>query len=418
MSKIAILTNMMEFNPGYSLTGIIKDQVLMLSRHGHTVHLYVNDQYHGEDFPGEVVLEKKIPFGHLVDFKSAKELTPELELISNNMAVMLEKEMTQFKYVFTHDFVFTGWFYPYGLGIQKASKKLPDVRWFHWVHSVPTAMSDWWDVRLYGKTHKIVFPNETDRLRVAEQFRGKIKDVRVIPHIKDMRSWFDFCDDTCEFIDDFPAVMQADVVQIYPASTDRLTPKGVKTVIKIFSRIKKRGFSVCLVIANQWATGRQRKEDVQKFMRIVQRNGLDLNKEVIFTSEWKEEFATGIPKIVLRELFQLSNLFIFPTREESFGLVSLEAALAGGVLLVLNKSLQMQLEVNGFTGLYFDFGSFHQNFEMEDEDMYLNEISAIILGRIKQNESINSKTFMRQRYNYDSLYRQYYEPVMAESSTW
>ena len=211
--------------------------------------------------------------------------------------------------------------------------------------------------------------------------------------------------------------MQADVVQIYPASTDRLTSKRVHEVMLIFKEIKAKGFSICLVIANQWATGRQRKEDVNRYRQIASRNGLKVDEEVIFTSEWRPEYATGLPKEIVRELFLCSNLFIFPTREESFGLVAPEAALSG-VLMVLNKSLQMQFEVNGYQGLYFDFGSYHHQFKPDNAAAYYKDVAQIILGRMRENEAICSKSFMRQNYNYDRLYEREYSTVMAESKTW
>lgn len=415
--RVAILTTFMEFNPGYSLTGIVKDQVEMLRRYGHGVHLYVNEKYHGEDFPADVVLEKKIPFAHLKDYMT-EPVSNEHQVTVQQTIDMLAKEMSAFPIIFTHDLIFQGWNLPYLLGIRRASRKVPSSRWFHWIHSVPSGNRAYWNIQKLGPFHKIIYPNETDRLRVAEQFSGGVNDVRVIPHIRDLRSWMEFSDETVEFIDDHPEVMQADIVQVYPASVDRLHAKRVKEVISIFGELKKRGQSVCLVIANQWATQRQRQQSVDDHLKEAEKHDLLPGVEVIFTSKWgPPKYEVGIPRRMVRELFQCSNLFIFPTREESFGLVLPEASLAGGVFVVVNNSLAMQKEISGHLALGFDFGSFHQDLSVP-HPAYHRDIAIVIIGRMMQNEAVQLKSFMRKKYNWDALYRTYYEPIMAESASW
>jgi glycosyltransferase involved in cell wall biosynthesis len=421
MSKVALFTNFQDVNPGYSLTGIVLDQIKMLTRYGHYVDVLTSVNFNKKDldkFPTEnVTVKHVVPFAHLVDYTSVNDVSAEHKLVAQNTAAMLRKELADVDYCLAHDIIFLGWNVPYALGVQQASPDLRKVRWFHWIHSVPSSLRDWWNIRLYGTTHRLVFPNKTEKIRVAEQFRGSPRDVKIIPHIKDIRTWYEFGQDTCDFIDAYPKILTADIVEVLPASTDRLAAKGVQDVIGIFGHIKKRGFSVCLVVANQWATGKQQKEDLQKYYKLAVQAGLELHEEFIFTSEWKEQVAIGIPRRMLRELFQCANLFIFPTREESFGLVVPEAALAG-MYCVFNKSLSMMMEITGLNGIFFDFGSFHQQINITDMDGYYKDIATLILGRMAENEAIMLKTFMKRAYNYDTLYNKYYAPMFAESALW
>lgn len=422
-SRIAILTNFREFNPGYSLTGIVSDQCHMLAEYDHPVTLFVSERFSEKThpFPGieGVTIKKVIPDGDLVDYRTRADISTDHEALRDRIVDVLREELIGIDFAITHDWIFTGWNLPYALAIMKTSPLTEKwLRWGHWIHSIPSPMLDWWNIREYGKGQRIIFPNMSERTRVAEQYRGHLNHVRVIPHIKDMRTFMDFDPETISFIKEYPAVMQADIVQIYPASTDRLQAKKLREVIIIFAILKKMGFKVCLVCANQWATGRQPKQNIEDYKKIARRNDLKCGEEFVFTSEWKEKYVNGLPRRILRELLHCANLFIFPTQEESFGLVAPEVALAGGSLLVLNKSLRMMMEVNGMTGLYVDFGSYEYAFAPPNERDYLTGVAYLIVGRMRENESINSKTFHRQRYNWNNLYERFYGPMLSECVTW
>lgn len=425
MARIAILTTFSEFLSGYSLTGIVQDQVKMLTKYGNEVFLYVNERYNGQDFDG-VTMMKRMPFAHLDDYESMASLSKEHARTVRDTKAMLVTDTLQNKYdvIFTHDLVFTGWNMPYALGIMAASPFLPATRWLHWVHSIPSLNRDWWDFGLYGSNHKLIYPNKTDIVRVAEQYKTNPEAVRTIPHIKDLRTFFDFSPEACSIINTYPGLMEADVVQILPASADRLSSKRVDIVIKIMANMKKLGKSVCLFIANQWATTKVHKQDEEKYLALALRAGLIPHKEVIFSSRYDMHpdkngelhgiYEVGVPLSILRELMMCANLFIFPTREETFGLVVPEMSLASGAYLVLNRSLQMQYEVSDHQALYFDFGSFTSELQTPNLENYLNGIAILTLGRMSQNESLRTRTRMRQLYNMDYLYLHYYSPVISE----
>jgi len=419
MERIAILTSFTEFNPGYSLTGIVRDQIRMLNEAGHEVTLFVcanysDDKYQG---PDDCNILKVMPKSALVDYQSVEDISSDhLKTVSDTFDALVNC-LEGFDIVFTHDLIFQGWFLPYALGIKMASDKLPGVRgWLHWIHSIPSGQRDWWDIKSYGKNHKLIFPNKTDLVRVAEQYRGELNDVRCIPHIKDPRSWFGFCEQTLDIIDKVPALLTADFVQVLPASVDRLSAKRVLEVMKIFANLKYCGCSVCLLIANQWATTKTHKECISNYEFYAHNCNLERRQDFAFSSTLGD-YEIGLPQQAIRDLLLLSNLFVFPSREESFGLVVAESGLSGA-LLVLNRSLQMQMEISGMTGLYFDFGSYTNNFNVVDEEKYYLDIAKIIIGKAEQDNAIKSKTFFRQHNNWTALYKSAYLPIFGESLTW
>ena len=82
--KVAILTSFTFINHGYSLTGIVEDQVRMLTSNGHEVHLFVCENFEADDeaklFEHDpwthlnFTLHKVIPKTDLVDYQREEDL--------------------------------------------------------------------------------------------------------------------------------------------------------------------------------------------------------------------------------------------------------------------------------------------------------------------------------------------------------
>lgn len=434
--RIAILTDFSWLKMYHSLCSCVVDQALVLTKYGHEVDLFVAKDFleMDSDCPPEIFkyLKKVIPKKKLIDYgvdgkyPTSEYLTKEHKTLVNQIAKVLLEYLSQYDIVFTHDWIFTGWMLPYSLALKKVADDTKQQKFFHHIHSMPINRKDWWSLELYGRNHRLVYPNKMDAEFVANQFLTDPEHIIHIPHIKDLRTFHEFDEKTCKIIDKYPFLLSATFVQVYPASTDRLEAKRLREVILLFSRIKKDGHTVCLLVANQHATGLQRAEDVDHYIKVARRNGLKVGEEFIMTSEYEEgpedeevkPYKSGLPRKVLRELMMLGNVFIFPTIAESFGLVLPEASLMSGCMPVLNKSLRMMLEVAGFRGLYLNFGAWDSKVNWESEKDYFDYAASLIIERFFADGSLQAKTWFRQRYNMDAVYHRHYKPAFAGASLW
>jgi len=83
-----------------------------------------------------------------------------------------------------------------------------------------------------------------------------------------------------------------------------------------------------LVIANAHANAEREKQTIEALLQRAEEKGLQ-RTELVFTSlEEGGKYELGVPRSVVSQLFQLSNLFIFPTTSENCSLILLEAMLS------------------------------------------------------------------------------------------
>lgn len=414
-TSLAIIVPLRSDAAWYSLTSVIKAQARMLSEYGHKVVLFVGEDYDGCNMSG-VQVKRVLPVGELKDYRSINDITPEHVELSTKTAEVLAPWLVGFDYIFTHDLVFTGRYLPYSLAIRSVSDYCRDLHWYNWIHSYPTGHKDWWDISLYHGDHKLVFPSKAGISQVAKAFLAPEDLVLHIPHIKDIRDELKFTQATNAIVDLFPAILQSDIVQCYPASTDRFNSKGIRDIIVLFGLLKHRGKSVCLIIPNQFSDRRSGRivDPIKYYEKVARRNGLRPYEDFIFTSEiLGEKYTEGLPHRIVSDLMACSNLFIFPSRSESFGFILTESILSGGCLPVLNTSSPAQMEVAGNQGIPFDFGDGHTPLaSTEPESGRFNRLVDEIIDRMTSNPVIAARTHVRQCYNQDTIYKTYYESAL------
>jgi Glycosyltransferase Family 4 len=422
--KVAILTNFEKSKSEYSLYNVVLAQAAALAEQGNTITVFVNSNYvQTQPLPTEfgefnISVRRDVPLPPLrVDYQTERALPIDVLTYTDTLANWLKYTLPEFDTVFTHDWVFTGWNLPYFLALEKAAPTLRRVKFLHWIHTMPGKGRDWWNLRRLGEeNHRLVFPNNVTRARVAFFYQTDPSKVFVIPHIVDLRDLFDWQPASLLFARNHPEIMSSHVVQIYPAGSDRLDHKGIRELILIFAKIKPRGFSVFLVVANQHADGNQEKID--HFIRLGSIKGLIYGEDFVFTSEENTAFREGVPRKVLRDLMQCSSTFVFPTQQESFGLVLPETSLASGALPVLNSSLTEMMEIGGNNGLLTPFGSYCVDWNPNNEEHYLDAVAGAIISQTRAEEALKTRVYFRRRLNRETIYQRYYVPILEGSNLW
>ncbi len=254
--------------------------------------------------------------------------------------------------------------------------------------------------------------NNYDVIRLAEMYNGVIDDVRVVHNPLDPRSFYKFHPLTHKLIDKY-RLLEADVIDVYPVSSTRFDGKQVSKVIQILAQIKKQGKSVRFVCPNAHANAEREKKAIEGLIHYGIEKGLT-REEMIFTSlEEPPTYELGVPHEVVRDLFLLSNLFIFPTLSENCPLILLEAALSK-CLLVLNDDFPPLKDFFGEHALYFKFSSLTYKTEYENEERYFSDVAKIIIGELNKNRPLNAFTKLKQKFNYDTIFKQQLEPLFFE----
>lgn len=399
MKKVGIFTTFYNFDVGYSLVSVVRDQLIAHVNRGYKPVLFVLESFMDDDkVPVGVEVRKIVPQIILEPYAGLS--VP--ETVKEDVAKVvdaLQTHASDIDIMLAHDIVFIDTFLPYNIAFREAG--LP-CRYFHWIHSAPSPRPNL-DNNLHANRYtlppnsKLIYLNNDKTIALAEMYGTYAMNVRVIHNSRDVRTFWNLDPFVVRMIDKYD-LLSCDIISVYPLSTTRMIGgKQLNVVIKIHEHLRKLGYKTKLIVPNAHANGEREKEEIKKWS----------SPDVIFTSSEGVEFEHGVSSKIVSDFFRLSNIFIFPSISENCSLVLLEAMLSGN-LLVLNKDCSGLQEFGGENALYFKFGNLDMGIRNEEDalkrDEYYRDIALIIRSEFEVSKPLKAKRDAFKRFNYDTIF--------------
>lgn len=423
MKKVCILTTFNSYDPSYSLNLVAETQIQMLLAGGYSPVVIANEGFKPEGAYADprVVIEK-----------CRKATASNQGILPDNWKDEVAELARQYQDVFekhkvdvviTHDLIAQPAALVNNLAAREVAKKMPAVGWANVVHSVfsSNVASNILEVSKIGREpwptkSKVIFPNSYDRPRVARNFRVEETDVLHIPHPTDICSFFSFEPELKQIIEE-KNVLDKEIVLTFPTRLD--AGKQPHVVIEIAAALKRMGSSVSFICLDFASTGGEKVTYRDSMKNLAIDRGLD-DTEVIFLSEQHERYRYSGTKKTVMNLFAISNVFVLPSKSETYSLVAQEAGLSGN-FMCLNFDFPVMRSVFGDGPKYFKFSSNIDintgmdgatNTEYSNPAAYYDDIARYIRFMVKYDPVLAMKTKLRMTRSLQAVFRNYFEPML------
>lgn len=399
--RIVLLTSLSSFERSYSLVSVILDQARMLSANPDwLVQIWVTATANLNDapvLPTNVEIKRLVPS---IPWKLDVVDPAHRELLSANLLLHLMQLGNAT--IITHDLLFIAHYLTAAAAIHDIGAT-KNFSWFHVCHSAaeknpPMPEDDKRYRYMLPVGHKILCLNEAEQDYIAAHYHTTSDNVLVVPNARDITSFGHF-DSLAAQLTHGHGLAEADVVQIFPVSGTRLTAKGLETVVDVFARlVRNHQLKVRLVVANAHSNGASEKLALARLRQHAENVGLPAPALVITSEELPATAVYGLPASTVKDLFAVSNVFVFPSISELASLVLLEAAVSG-CLMVTNRSLHtLPKEVVFSDDLSIPFGSLRNAAHVD-----LDKVAASIATRLAESPMNQTKRAVLRRYSYEAV---------------
>lgn len=412
MKRVALLTTFFETQSGYSLIGVAETQIKSLLDNGYEPIVLVQSNFKEPDsglWRGEMIdIRPVVPFMHL-----ERGVSDDFDSRMESILDALREHLADADVCITHDIMLQEFYKEHNVAVRRYAKERPDLLWLHWVHSCPTSS----DTNAYPQNSRytsppgyLIYPNSTDKSRVCQAYRldgreWKVISCRAAHAIDPLSVWL--YDRLTVDLAMSADLLSGDIVAVYPARLDK--GKQPEKIIRLMAGVRDAGRQPRLLVIDWQSTGHHFQTYIDKLQELAE--SLGVGSCVNFTSRLDDRCSQGVPRRVVTELMDLSNVYIHPSRVETYSLVIHEAMLRG-CLVALNHDFPPMRELYGDNAVYFDFGSDRVNRTYEpDEQSFWNDEALRLIAEVKQNRAVMAKTTARREWSPQALWTEF-EPLL------
>lgn len=417
--NVAIFTTFRSADSAYSLNRVVQDQIKMLVAHGYEPLVLVAKGF----TPKEAYALPGVKLFYLPDVPTSNEghLPNGWEEHRDSMVKALSECLKDIHVILTHDLISQPAHLIHNLAARIVAKEYPKLRWLHWIHSVFSSNmpSNILEASKIGRERFpnsfLVYPNSYDVPRVAQNFGYEETEIKWVPHPTDIEELFQMDETSRKFIQ-FYGLLKQDIVMVYPCRLDR--GKQPHILIDIAAAVKQNGQSVRCIFMDFHSTGGDKVTYREEMKNKAAELGLNSN-EVIFFSEFDKKYEYEAPHTVVKDLMTISNIFIMPSRSETYSLVAQEAMLCGN-FAILNHDFTPFRSIFGNLPKYFPFSAnigfngYDGAIEttIHDPAEFYGGIAQYIRYMVTYDKVLAQKTFIRKERNLYSVFKNYLEPLL------
>lgn len=423
MSKplVHILTNFSQYLKSYSPIIVVSEQIKQLQRAGYEPIMITTEGWQ----PPEDSIFFHVKTEHLYPSGGHDQVDEIFEQDVLDIYSCLNEIIPDGSVVLTHDLIFLPDYTKHNIACRRLAEKKPGIRWIHTVHSATAPNTLIQERAIFGPQYKelllskfpnsiISYPNAQDIPRVARNFSYEEDEIVEVPHSTDPTEGMSRL---VKRLYDEKKLGDPQVLIVAPMRLDR--GKNPKEIVRLMKGCKDVDLTSHLIFCDFQSTGddkvtlRNETNELAKDLGVADR--------VTFLSEFDDQAMMEVDHQIILELFTLSNVFVCPSRSETYSLTTQEAMLKGN-LCIMNYDFPAFRQIYGKNALYRQFDGAEVALSGEDgktdtthsdSEAYFKGIASNIKYWLENDKVLRAKTWVRTKRNPDYVFANYVEPLLG-----